>query len=259
MLTDNRRQRCEHKNTRATSPKGNYWKAGEILGTVKVGVGLEAHRTWVEEVQTQGLEEGSALPEYEPSHHPASLAHPAPVRQTRRSASTTGSGPPVARPVPEAGSVQSYPLEMRQFGTIMVTSLDALMSAVLAQLELASHIAAANSDSGKVSHGKNGGTQPPPVSASHLHYRERFDQCRSDASRRAVIAEALKELRSIRYAKRGGHRDTVEGRLTIGRDQRPVRIVAEVFGYSVAHIYKLRAEAKRVDAKSVRQRTRIFA
>ena len=63
-----------------------------------------------------------------------------------------------------------------------------------------------------------------------------------------MIAEALDELRSIRYSRKPTvDRETLEGRLTIGRDPRPAHVVAYVYGFSVRHVHRLRADAKRFD------------
>lgn len=126
-----------------------------------------------------------------------------------------------------------------------MNDLRTLMNAVLTQLELASHTASSCFDSQKITHGKASAVAPPRVDASYLLFRTRFDGCRTDAQRRAVITDALKELRSVRYAKRQAHTGTREGRRLIGLDPRPVGIVAEVYGYSEAHVYRLRREARK--------------
>jgi hypothetical protein len=83
----------------------------------------------------------------------------------------------------------------------------------------------------------------------HIHYALLYARATSDAYRRKIVGDALNELRSIRYAKKGGHRDTREGRLLVGRDPRPIGTVAYVFGYTKRHVYRLRAEAKEHDAR----------
>lgn len=125
------------------------------------------------------------------------------------------------------------------------SDLDRLMGAVLVRLELASHTTAASSDSGKIRHVKAGGNQPPRVSTPHLHFGRRYRTCRSDQERRVLIAEALEELRSLRYSRRAGHSGTKEGRRLIGLDPRPISVLEHVYGYSKSHIYRLRREAQK--------------
>lgn len=135
-----------------------------------------------------------------------------------------------------------------------MADLDKLMAAVLVRLELASHTAAQTLDSAKVSHGKPGGNEPPRVSAPHLHYERRWNNCRDVERRKALIVEALNELRSIRYSRKPTvDRETREGKLIIGRDPRPANTVAYVYGFSVRHVHRLRAYAREVDSRSVRR------
>jgi hypothetical protein len=125
-----------------------------------------------------------------------------------------------------------------------MTDLDRLMAAVLVRLELASHTNAASSDSGKVSHGKRGGNQPPRISEAYHHFGHRYTGCHSDDQRKQVISAALDELRSLRYSKKQGHSGTKEGRRLIGLDPRPITVLMHVYGYSKSHIYRLRREAR---------------
>ena len=129
--------------------------------------------------------------------------------------------------------------------------LDVLFANVLVQIELASGVGASRSAAGDlqttITTGKtDSGNAPPPSDAPHLHYARRYAGCRTDDHRRAVISDALEELKSLRYSRKPAvDRETLEGRLMIGRDPRPARVVAYVYGFSERHVYRLRAEAKR--------------
>lgn len=86
---------------------------------------------------------------------------------------------------------------------------------------------------------------PPSLAA---HFEKRYAGCRSDASRRLVLADALDALRAIRYARRLKiDVETREGRLEVGRDPRETWIVAYTYGYSEQHVRRLRKEAARID------------
>lgn len=132
------------------------------------------------------------------------------------------------------------------------TFLDHLFANVLVRIELASGVKAVRYSAGEmgttITIGKSGeGNEPPPSDAPHLSLQRRYVGCHDDVQRRAVIRDALEELRSIRYSRRPMvDRETVEGRLMIGRDPRPATTVAYIYGYSRQHVYKLRAEAKRL-------------
>lgn len=130
-------------------------------------------------------------------------------------------------------------------GRRLVNKLDAIMSSVLAQLELASHASAASTE-GRVSHGKPGGNQPPPVSAPHLHYERVYREARTDDQRRVLIECALEELRDIRYAKRKAVVATRELRIRIGLDPAAVSIVAHRYSCSKRHVYRCRDEVRRL-------------
>jgi hypothetical protein len=134
--------------------------------------------------------------------------------------------------------------------------LDQLMVVALTALELASHTAAASSDSGRIKHGKPGGNQPPYVSAPHLALRARYRRARTNQEREALLEEARAELRSIRYARRAPAHATKEHRLMIGTDPRPADDVAYVWGCSTGHVYRCRKEAQRAP-EYVRQRAKL--
>jgi hypothetical protein len=132
--------------------------------------------------------------------------------------------------------------------------LDGLASAIYTALELVSDVAAASLgqhvSSGKPGHKMLALVGEPP----HLHFRRRYDGCHTDESRRAVITDGLNEIKTIRYARKPSvDCQTLEGRLTVGRDTRPAAVVAHAFGYSLAHIYRLREEARRYDQRHGRR------
>jgi hypothetical protein len=135
-------------------------------------------------------------------------------------------------------------------------SLDRLANAVFAQLELASG-ASAKAMGEYTTHGKGQGNQPPRVSTPHLHFGSRYEHSNTDTERRAVILDALEELRAIRYAQRKPALTTKEIRLMIGGDPRPREIVMYVWNISRRHYYRCRAEhdqAVRAGVPSVRAR-----
>lgn len=120
---------------------------------------------------------------------------------------------------------------------------------VLAELEMVSHTQAANLEpSAKNAEHENAG--PPKVSAPHLYWRWRFENCKSDGQRRSVIQSARAELRHI---KRGRlprvDLQTREGRLTLGKEalRRSVGEVADEYELPVSTVYRYRAEARKVE------------
>ena len=125
--------------------------------------------------------------------------------------------------------------------------LDSLANAVFTQLELASSVKAQSLEP-MIRHGKSEGGSVPKVSASFRRYRWAYRRAKTHEERRRLVREAEDELREIRYSRRPDiDTGTREGRLLIGRDQRPVRIVAKVYGYSERHVHRLRAEAVRFE------------
>lgn len=120
-------------------------------------------------------------------------------------------------------------------------------------LELVSDVGAASLgqhvSSGKPGHKILALVGEPP----HLQFRRRWDGCRTDRSRREVITDGLTELRELRYARKPNiDCQTLDGRLAVGRDTRPARIVAHAFGYSLGHVYRLREEARKYDQRNRR-------
>lgn len=127
------------------------------------------------------------------------------------------------------------------------------MTAVLLALEQISVAPAGSIGYSSPGEDEDGGGGPPWHFAPHVHFRRRYESCTTDAGRREVLEEALEEIRRIRYARRPKiDAGTLEGRLTIGRDTRPARIVATVYGYSIQHVYRLRQQAREHDRRTLR-------
>lgn len=125
------------------------------------------------------------------------------------------------------------------------SSLDNIARSTITALELASTVSAPTAGP-RVHVGKPEARLPGHIVAPHLHYSTRYDGCRTDEQRRSVISDALTELREIRYSRRPTvDCQTLEGRLTVGRDPRPVSLLAYIYGYSERHIHRLRAEARK--------------
>lgn len=131
--------------------------------------------------------------------------------------------------------------------------LDKIMRSVLARIELVSVVPAAQVKAAALEvtivNGNPVASSPPPyVDATHLFLARRYAGCRTDDHKRAVIRDALAELRALRYSRHVDvDRETQDGRLQIGRDPRPVGTLAYVYGYSERHIHRLRAEARKHD------------
>lgn len=140
---------------------------------------------------------------------------------------------------------------------------DALFARVLVALEATSHAGSALGFT-RPSAPDHLAQRPDPRRAPtgdgdppHEFFRRRYAGCRTDTQRRRVVEDALAELRAIRYALRPKvNRDTLEGRLEIGRDPRPAGVVAYVYGFSERHIHRLRAQARSHDART-HQRNRV--
>lgn len=72
-------------------------------------------------------------------------------------------------------------------------------------------------------------------------FKARYQGCRTDNHRREAIRDAAAELRAIRYSRKPDvDCQTLEGRLTVGRDTRPAHVVAHSYSYSIKHVYNLR-------------------
>jgi hypothetical protein len=129
--------------------------------------------------------------------------------------------------------------------------LDALARATITALELVSTTKASTLEQkihGGTDH--NDAKLPQHIEAPHLYYRNRYEGCRTDEQRRNVIADALAELRHIRYSRRPTvDLQTREGRLTVGLDKRPLSVVAHSYSYSEQHVRRLRREAAAVAAR----------
>lgn len=137
-------------------------------------------------------------------------------------------------------------------------ALDARMQRVLQQIVLTA---------GDVSSGlkiQSGRTAPGSrlLTASERPPAEQlareYAYCHNDAERLEAIEGAEAVLRH--YTHSSGHTpdsETPDGRLRIGRDTRPIEIVAHAYGYSVKHVYKLRKEAAAEDERIAEGRERI--
>lgn len=142
------------------------------------------------------------------------------------------------------------------------TPLDALAQAILLELALCSDVAS----SGKwmredaAPGAPSDPDRPPPgvvltVKGSPpslaAHYLSRYVGCRNDEQRRAVLWDAISELRKIRYAAMPKvDLGTLEGRLALGRDTRPIGILVDRTGYSRQHIWRLRVAAAEFDRRA---------
>jgi hypothetical protein len=134
---------------------------------------------------------------------------------------------------------------------------DALFARVVAQLEVTSNAASALGFT-RPSAVEQLANRPDPRRAPtgdadppHEFFKRRYAGCRTDKQRRSVIEDALAELRAIHYARRPKvDRNTLEGRLEIGRDPRPAGVVAYVYGFSERHIHRLRAQARSHDSRT---------
>lgn len=88
--------------------------------------------------------------------------------------------------------------------------------------------------------------QPP-----HIWFWRRYTHSHTEQTKRLVITEGLNELRALRYAKHPSvDCQTLDGRLTVGRDTRPAHIVAHAYGYTTRHVHRLRAEARKHDERT---------
>jgi len=120
--------------------------------------------------------------------------------------------------------------------------LDTLMRTALAKLEMVGlggtwHYAAREPHSG----GDLDGAPPGARDAPHEFFRRRYEGCRTDEQRREVVRAALRELGRIRRSSPPPPRvrPTDEA---IGRDSRPVPVVADEAGISQSRVYQLRRE-----------------
>lgn len=136
--------------------------------------------------------------------------------------------------------------------TLTGLQLDKLMRAVLLEISIVSVTPAAGQE--RTSAGKPGSKLLIGVDAPHLHLARQYRRATTLKDKRDLITAALECLRELRYSRRPPvDCQTRDGRLTVGRDPRPARIVAYVYGYSLRHIYRLRAEAKEHDRREARK------
>jgi len=127
--------------------------------------------------------------------------------------------------------------------------MDIFTCRIYTQLELASTTKAAALE--RTHTGKPSTSEPQISDAPHLAFRKRYEAAETHTERRAVIGAALEELKRIRYSRHPKvDRETLEGRLKIARDTRPVPRVADTYGISPATVYRYRAEAKEHERKA---------
>lgn len=132
------------------------------------------------------------------------------------------------------------------------TTLDFVMQQVLWRIACASTVAAAAGEPTKS--GKPESKAPPPASTPVFGLAYAYRQARTDADRRTAVEKAIQELCSLRYSRKAAvDCQTKEGRLAVGRDRRPTRIVAYAYGYSERHVKRLRAEARSYDEAEARR------
>lgn len=132
-----------------------------------------------------------------------------------------------------------------------MSDLDAAMRKVRTELELVSTVPAASGE--YTTRGKAGSRLLLGVDAPHLEFVRAYGRARSDSERAEVIAAGEEEYRSLRFSRRPVvDCQTLEGRLLVGRDPRPVGDVAFVYGYSVRHVHRLRAFARDYESRERR-------
>lgn len=122
---------------------------------------------------------------------------------------------------------------------------DQRMRQVLAELEVLSEAGAAQL--GDVVHGGTPNRAPkgPKLSLADEH-RRAYRRANGPTSRRAALQAAEEALTNARYApRRELVSGTLEWRVAIGDDPRPVRVVAQVFGVTEAHVYRMRSFVRR--------------
>lgn len=123
-------------------------------------------------------------------------------------------------------------------------SVDARMRQVLAEMEVISE--AGGIQLGDVIHGGSPDRSPkgPRLGMAEEH-RLAYRHANGPISREAVLEAAEIALTNARYApKRDLVANTLEWRIAIARDLRPARVVAQVFGVSRQHVYRMRAQIK---------------
>jgi hypothetical protein len=91
----------------------------------------------------------------------------------------------------------------------------------------------------------------------HLEFARRYNGCHTDRSRQAVVDEWTEALKAIRYSKRPSlDLQTLDGRLTVGRDTRPAPTVKHAYSISLATVYRWRKEAEKYDQRAAGLRRR---
>ena len=67
-----------------------------------------------------------------------------------------------------------------------------------------------------------------------------YEKARTDGERELIIEAAEQAIREAKYSRRGLVKGTVEWRVAIALDPRPVDVVAWIYGCSRQHVYKMR-------------------
>jgi len=133
---------------------------------------------------------------------------------------------------------------------VTTAQLDKLMRAVLADLSIVASPKAGNV--GQSSRDSDSNRNGPPFVPDVVGYwARRYDAADDHDARRGCINGALNELREIRYGKGKADTRLREARLKIGTDPRKPTVVAHVHQCSIAHVYRLRAEAKAAGLRKV--------
>lgn len=130
---------------------------------------------------------------------------------------------------------------MPEEDTMTPAEVRARMQLALMRLSLISD--AATTKLGDRVHGGEANRAPKgPRSSMAEYHRRQWRRARSHEARCEALREAEKALINARHAPRRSHvKGTLEWRLAIARDPRPAPVVAEVYGVSRQHVYRIRA------------------
>lgn len=129
-------------------------------------------------------------------------------------------------------------------GVTKPTDDDARMRQVLVEMGVISE--ASSTRLGDVVHGGEPDRSPkgPRVSMAAFHARA-YRRARGPLAKAEALDVAEKALTNARYApKRTNIAGTLEWRLAIGDDPRPAKVVAEVYGVAIEHVYYCRKRNK---------------
>lgn len=126
-----------------------------------------------------------------------------------------------------------------------MTKVEDRMIVVLRQMAVLSE--ASGAQLGDTIHGgeKNNAPKGPRGSMAEYHARC-WRRAKGTLARADALSNAEAALINARYApRRSMVSGTLEWRLAIARDPRPAPVVAEVYGVSRQHVYRLRAVSAR--------------